>query len=108
MHSGSESERSKLHGRLRSSATRRIFMKRIIGGLAIAMPAYRVLAGAAPAQAATPDSCSGSCPPILVDQWCAGESPIFNNSCKGSDISACMQEWSPGGIKQEGWCYEPL
>lgn len=107
MPSGSESRRSELRGKFGSPTTRRTFMKRVVGGLAIAVPAYRVLAGAAPAEAATPDTCKGSCPPTLVDQWCAGESPIFNDSCKGSDISACMQDWSPGGVRQEGWCYEP-
>jgi hypothetical protein len=80
-------------------------MKRIAGGLAIALPAYRVLAGTAPAEAATPDSCAGGCPPVLVDQWCAGQGTI-SNSCVGPSISACMQDWSPGGIRQEGWCYE--
>jgi hypothetical protein len=89
-------------------------MKRVAGGLAIAVPAYGVLAGAGSAKAAalpvSPDSCGGSCPPILIDQWCAGSSPPINpgnNSCKGPDVAACMQDWQPGGIKQEGWCFEP-
>jgi hypothetical protein len=71
MHPGSESEHSGLSHRLASSATRRTFMKRVIGGLAIAVPAYRVLAGAAPAEAATasgsatPNTCKGGCPELL-------------------------------------------
>lgn len=112
MHPGSESEHSGLSDRLASSATRRTFMKRVIGGLAIAVPAYRVLAGAAPAEAATasgsatPNTCKGGCPPYLVAQYCAGQGPL-NTGCKGPDVAACMQEWSNGVIKQEGYCYEP-
>jgi len=104
-HSRHESERPAAHGRFGPSSTRRTFMKRVIGGLAIAVPAYKVLASAAPAVAATP-ACGSTCP-ILEKQWCAGQ--FLSTSCKGPDVSACMQEWRSGGktiIIQEGYCFE--
>jgi hypothetical protein len=103
-HSRHESERSTQHDHFGSSSTRRTFMKRVIGGLAIAVPAYQVLASAAPAVAAIP-ACGSTCP-ILVAQWCAGQ--FLSSSCKGPSVSACMQEWRSGGktiIVHEGYCF---
>ncbi len=96
--------------RLDGPSSRRTFMKRVIGGLAIAVPAYKVLAGAGVAQATvTPKACSGSCPPQIIGTYCAGSGGILNTNsgCKGPDVAACMIEYSFGPAKKDGYCYEP-
>jgi hypothetical protein len=95
-----------------SSNTRRTFIKRAIGGLAIAVPAFRILSSATPAAAAEtpgPDSCTGVCNPnTLIGVFCGSD--LFSTSCKGPDVSRCYEEWErPNGSTytvQSGWCSE--
>jgi hypothetical protein len=92
--------------RFGSPNTRRTFMKRAISGLAIAVPAFRVLSSATPAAAAT-NACTGSgCPGRLVGTFCAGQT--FSTSCKGPAVAACMEEWVTATgrtyFEQAGWC----
>ena len=114
-----ESEPSAPRSRLGASNTRRTFMKRAIGGLAIAIPAYRVLSSTAPASAATPGSCTGSCPDPcatvrlkLLGSHCAGNA--LSTSCKGPAVSACILTYDKIStttgqvcgtfIEQSGYC----
>lgn len=110
-HPTPDSELPASPGRFGSPSTRRTFMRRAIGGLAIAVPAFRILSSATSAAAATPGACTGVCNPnTLIGVFCAGQGPL-NTSCKGPDVAACMEEWRrPNGstyFVQSGWCYEP-
>lgn len=53
------------HDRHAATTNRRVFLGRVIGGLAIAVPAFQVLASPASASAVAPDShpdgCTGGC-----------------------------------------------
>jgi hypothetical protein len=110
----SDSEFPASRSRFGSSGNRRTFLKRAIGGLAIAVPAFQILSGAAPAAAATPasspQSCVGVCTPNkLLAVYCADEPN--GSSCNGPDVEACMEEWErPNGSVyevQDGYCFEP-
>ena len=94
---GHEPHPSPPPGRRTGSSTRRIFLKRAIGGLAVAIPAWRVLSGTAPAAAATPGSCDAGCPPPPCSKvylqyeghHCASSNPP-NDTCQGPDVAHCI------------------
>lgn len=100
--------------RLGASSTRRTFMKRALGGLTIAIPAYHVLIGGMPAEAAT-----NPCQEVrlsVVGSWCVGQGSGSDWGCKGPDVSACMTEYKKVSIEngedcgtfieKNGYCYE--
>jgi hypothetical protein len=77
-----------------SASTRRVFIGRLVGGLAIAVPAIRVLGSSTPASAQTrahthvaggpsPDSCTGSCNP------CSSFYVVYNGHNCGSIKGSC-------------------
>jgi hypothetical protein len=108
---GPDSELPGSRARFGSPSTRRTFMRRAIGGLAIAIPAFRVLSSSTPAVAATPNACTGSCPiNHLLGVYCASGAPFKNTSCIGPDVAACMELWQrPNGTQfsiQSGYCFE--
>lgn len=109
MHPGPRGERPQFKARLNMPSSRRTFMKRVVGGLVIAVPAYKVLAGAGIAEAATPKACSGACYPTIVGVYCAGSGGALGNStsCKGPDVAACMELYSDGHVEKSGYCYTP-
>jgi hypothetical protein len=109
MHPKRTGEHAQPWTRLNGSNSRRMFMKRVVGGLAIGVPAYKVLAGTGVAQAATnPDACSGGCPPIVIGTYCAGAGGVLspNVGCEGPDVAACMIEYNRGPAKKDGYCFE--
>lgn len=68
MHPGPRGERQQFKARLNMPSSRRTFMKRVVGGLVIAVPAYTALADAGIAEAATPQGVQRSMLPN--DCWC--------------------------------------
>lgn len=83
----------------RASSTRRTFIGRLAGGLAIAVPAFRVLTESKPALAATanprpqvsPDSCTGSCDP------CDEVYVVYNgHKCQPYGIATCNSRYGGG------------
>jgi hypothetical protein len=114
-HLGSDSENDAPRRRFGLPSNRRTFMKRAIGGLAIALPAAKVLSSSAPAAAATsptvnPNACTGSCQQNHIVEVMCGDD-LTSTSCKGADVAACMILWErPNGStfwEQSGYCYEP-
>jgi hypothetical protein len=78
------------------ASTRRTFFRRVLGGLAIALPAYGVLSGAGPAlSAVNPQACSAGCPApcskvylVYEGHHCSGFG--LPGSCAGPAISHCI------------------
>jgi hypothetical protein len=82
-----------------TDSNRRTFIARLVGGIAIAVPAFRVLTRSEPAQAETmsarpqvgPDSCSGSCDP------CENVYVVYNgHKCQPYGIVTCNSKYGGG------------
>lgn len=83
--------------------TRRVFLGRLAGGLAIGVPALQILMRQSPAYAQTrnktaagPKTCDGGCPDpceTVYEQYqghgCGGYS-VFNTTCKGPVVEECI------------------
>jgi hypothetical protein len=78
------------------SSTRRTFIKRVIGGLAIAVPGFRVLAGATPASADT-----GSCSFIQY----VGHTCGTKKTCPVGNTKTCWA-WYKVYDQYGNFCYE--
>jgi hypothetical protein len=93
-----------------SSTSRRTFFRRALGGLAIALPAYGVLASAIPAQSAvSPHACSANCPAPCSKVYlqyeghhCAsGGAP---GSCAGPVLSSCIGTYDKFDVHTGQYC----
>ena len=106
--------------RVENRSTRRVFIGRFLGGLAIGIPALRVLTGQTPAYAQTgpgsvsknpsPLVCTGSCPGPCSKTYlklngcgCGGYSPPFNISCKGPAVEKCICSYTVFSATQTGY-----
>jgi hypothetical protein len=105
-HSGSEPRSPLPYDRHAESSNRRVFMKRMIGGLAIGAAAFRVLANPAAASAETrnlsqiPDGCTGSCLPCgpgntyneYAGHGCGAWE--FLGTCPKGDFAECIGKYN--------------
>lgn len=82
----------------RDQSTRRTFMRRVIGGLAIAIPGFGVLVGTVPASAASRMPCNYV---KLIRQYCGN---LPEGRCPVGDDHKCIQWW--GVYNNSGLCYE--
>lgn len=68
--------------------SRRVFTKRLVGGLAIAVPALRVLASTSPA-AAEPSCCSGTVHLVSQGHDCGR----YSNTCPSGTGQRCIHTY---------------
>src|ERR1039457_6211978 len=116
--SSREPQSSSPHDGHAANSTRRVFLGRIIGGLAIAIPAFRMLANPSSASAdthniplapmSTPDACGGSCPgpcsktyEVYDGHQCGGEA---FGSCPAGFLTNCIGYYTRYSVSTGQYC----
>jgi hypothetical protein len=106
----------------RHGSSRRTFLRRLAGGLAIGIPAFRTLAGQSPANAQTrpaseasaqptsgPFACTGSCPGPCAEVYivedgcgCGGYEPPFYVDGTGPVVQKCSCTFTRYSVNYRG------